>query len=141
MKLGDITDIAVSGLIAQRSRMALVASNVANAETTRTREGGPYLRRDPVFETRSVAKPFSSRLDRALKLVDVSQVRVDSRPPISRHVPGHPDTDAQGFVDFPRINLVEEIADMMSASRSYEANLLIMRKVRDMARAAVEIGR
>ncbi len=141
MKLGDITDIAVSGLVAQRTRMALVASNVANAETTRTADGGPYQRRDPVFATRSAAKPFSTRLERALRQVDITRVQVDPRPPVARFAPGHPDANDQGFVDFPRVNLVEEIANMMSAGRSYEANLLIMRKVRDMARAAVEIGR
>ena len=141
MKLGDITDIAVSGLVAQRARMAITASNVANAETTRTESGGPYRRRDPVFGAAPVGGAFGDRLDRALQTVDIKRVALDPRPPVSRQVPGHPDADADGYVAFPRINLVEELSNMMSASRSYEANLLIMRKVREMARAALEIGR
>ncbi len=141
MKLGDIVDIAVSGLLAQRSRMAVTASNVANAETTRTAEGGPYRRRDPVFETAGVAGPFASRLDRAMRGVEVTRVVQDPRPPETRFDPGHPDADADGFVAFPRVNVVEEMTNMLSASRSYEANLLIINKVRSMSRAALQIGR
>ena len=141
MKLGDIVDIAVSGLIAQRSRMAVTASNVANAETTRTAEGGAYQRRDPVFRSAPVGGPFQSRLDRALRGVEVTRVVRDPRPPVSRFDPGHPDSDADGFVAYPRVNVVEELTNMMSASRSYEANLVILKKVRAMSDAALQIGR
>ncbi len=141
MKLGDITDIAVSGLQAQRSRMAVTASNVANAETTRTAEGGAYRRRDPVFRASSVASPFASRLDRALRGVEVTRVVSDPRPPVTRFDPGHPDANAEGFVAYPRVSVVEELTNMMSASRSYEANLVILSKVRAMSRAALQIGR
>ncbi len=141
MKLGDIVDIAVSGLMAQRSRMAVTASNVANAETTRTAEGGAYQRRDPVFRATSPAGPFSDRLDRAMRGVEVTRVVRDPRAPVTRFDPGHPDADADGFVAYPRVNVVEEIANMMSASRSYEANLVILNKVRAMSRAALQIGR
>lgn len=141
MKLQDISDIAVSGLLAQRSRMAVTASNIANAETTRTAEGGPYLRRDPVFRTTSLGGPFASRLERALRGVEVSGVAKDPRPPVTRFDPGHPDADADGFVAYPRVSVVEELTNMMSASRSYEANLVILNKVRSMSRAALQIGR
>lgn len=140
MQLSHITDIAVAGLRAQRTRIAASASNLANAETTRTEAGGPYRRRDPVFATRPVGGPFGDRLDRAMKQVFVQGVRVDAREPLQRFQPGHPDADAEGFVSMPRVNPVEEMTNMMSASRSFEANLLIIRKVREMARAAVQLG-
>lgn len=141
MKLSDIVDIGVSGVLAQRARMAATASNLANAETTRTAEGGPYRRRDPVFQTSSVGGPFADRLARAVRKVEVSRVAVDPRPPVTRFDPGHPDANAEGFVALPRVSVVEELANMMSASRSYQANLLILRKARDMARAAMQLGK
>ena len=141
MNLSDITDIAVSGLGAQRARMAATASNLANAQTTRTAAGGPYRRRDPVFRTRPVGGAFSDRLGRLVRKVEVERVALDRRPLLRRFAPGHPDADARGFVSLPRVNVVEETANLMSASRSYEANLVVLRKVREMARAAMQIGR
>ncbi len=140
MKLGDITDIAVSGLIAQRARMATTASNMANAHTTRTESGGAYRRRDPVFRTESIGGPFAGRLEREIQRVEVARVSLDPRPPITRFDPGHPDANADGYVALPRVNVVEELSNMMSASRSYESNLIILRKVREMAQAAMQIG-
>lgn len=140
MKISEIIDIGVSGLMAQRARMAATASNLANAQTTRTPEGGPYRRRDPVFTTTAVGGPFSDRLSRAVRKVQVLRVALDRRPAMIRFDPGHPDADAQGNVAMPRVNTVEELANMMSASRSYQANLLILRKAREMARAALGIG-
>ena len=140
MKFSDITDIGVSGLVAQRARMAATASNLANAQTTRTEEGGPYRRRDPVFVGRSVDGDFGSRLSRAVRKVEVERVALDPRAAITRYEPGHPDANAEGYVSLPRINTVEELTNMMSASRSYQANLLILRKAREMARAALNIG-
>ncbi len=140
MKFSDITDIGVSGLVAQRARMAATASNLANAQTTRTEEGGPYRRRDPVFTSRSVDGDFGSRLSRAVRKVEVERVALDPREAITRYEPGHPDANAEGYVALPRINTVEELTNMMSASRSYQANLLILRKAREMARAALNIG-
>lgn len=141
MKLSDITDIAVSGLRAQRVRMAVTASNIANSETTRSAEGGPYRRRDPVFRSAPSGGPFAARLERAMRQVDVSRVVKDSRPPITRFDPGHPDADGEGNVAYPRVHVVEELANMLSAGRSYEANLAILHKVRSMSRAALQIGR
>jgi flagellar basal-body rod protein FlgC len=141
MKLGDITDIAVSGLVAQRARMAATASNVANAQTTRTDSGGVYRRRDPVFRAEPVAGPFAGRLERALHRVEVERVVLDARAPLTRFEPGHPDADADGYVALPRVNVVEELSNMMSAARSYESNLIILRKVREMKEAAMQIGR
>ena len=140
MKLTDITDIAVSGLVAQRARMATTASNVANAHTTRTASGGAYRRRDPVFRTTPVGGPFAGRLERAIQRVEVARVSLDRRAPITRFDPGHPDANPDGYVALPRVNVVEELTNMMSASRSYESNLVIVRKVREMAQAAMQIG-
>jgi len=141
MKLSDITDIAVSGLAAQRARMTVTASNLANAESTRSAEGGPYRRRDVVFAARPLEGGFGGEMDRALRAVRVERVVEDTRAPIRRHMPGHPDADADGFVQMPRIQPVEEYTNMLSASRSFEANVMVLRKVRSMGDAALRIGR
>lgn len=142
MELRQITDIAVSGLRAQRARMATAASNIANADTTRTAEGGPYQRRDPVFRATALENgSFQGRLDRALRQVDVPRIVADKGAPIERFLPGHPDADEAGMVAFPRVNVIEEMTRVMNASRSFEANLAVMRKVRAMGEATMRIGR
>jgi len=141
MKLSDIMDIAASGLSAQRARMTVTASNLANAETTRTPEGGPYRRRDVVFAARPLPGGFRGEIDRALRSVQVDRVIEDSRPPVTRYEPSHPDANAEGNVLLPRIEPVEEFTNMLSASRSFEANLLVLRKAREMGQAALRIGR
>lgn len=141
MNLSDITDIAASGLAAQRVRLAVTASNLANAETTRTQGGGPYRRRDPIFHSDPIAGPFTDRLDRAMRGVDVRRIAVDDAPPVSRFDPSHPDANGEGFVKLPSVNVVHEMSNLMSASRAYEANLVIIRKVRAIAEAALRIGR
>ena len=141
MNLNDITDIAASGLSAQRLRLAVTASNIANAETTRTPGGGPYQRRDPIFRSESSVGPFSSRLDRAIRQVDIKRIALDDSPSITRFDPGHPDANEEGFVEMPNVDIVREMSNLMSASRSYEANLVSIRKVRAIAEAALRIGR
>ncbi len=140
MNLSDIVDIGVSGLVAQRARLATTASNLANAQTTRTADGGPYRRRDPVFAARPV-EPFGDRLDRHVRQVEVRRLVADSRPPTRRLDPGHPDADDQGYVSLPNIDPVAELANMLSARHSFEANLLVLRKAREMGEAALRIGR
>lgn len=141
MGLSKVADIAVSGLLAQRVRMVVTASNIANSETTRTAEGGPYQRRDPVFEAKRLEDGFGSTLDGALRAVEVPRVEVDARPGPMRFEPGHPDADPDGYVQMPNVNLVEEMTNMMGAQRSFEANLLALRKAREMGDAALRIGR
>ncbi len=141
MKFGDISDVAVSGLIAQRARLAATASNLANAQTTRTPEGGPYRRRDPVFGTAPIGGPFADALSRSFERVTIEGVAYDPRPPTLRYDPGHPDADASGMLALPNVNVVEEVTNMLSASRSFEANLAVLRKVREMAQATLQIGR
>ncbi|MFK7898861.1 MAG: flagellar basal body rod protein FlgC [Myxococcota bacterium] len=140
MDFSKITDIAVSGMRAQRTRMTVTASNIANAQTTRTPEGGPYRRRDPVFQPESVGSGFGSSLEKKLRAVEVSSIQKDSRDPITRYLPSHPDANDQGFVEFPNVNLVEEQANLVGSSRAFQANLLVMQKVRGMAEALMRVG-
>jgi flagellar basal-body rod protein FlgC len=138
-------DASAAGLNAQRIRMNLISHNLANVNTTRTAEGGPYKRKDALFET--VAPPtdfreaLQSRMDAYLSQVQVSEIREDNRPPIRKFDPTHPDADASGYVALPNINVVEEMVNMMSASRSYEANVTAVKTTKDMAMTALEIGR
>ncbi len=141
MKLSDITDIAASGLEAQRVRMVVTASNLANAETTRGPDGGVYRRRDPVFAARPMHEPFAGKLERSLRRVQITRIVEDPREPIRTHQPGHPDADAEGYVSKPRISVVEEMTNMITASRSFEANVIMLRKAREMGEAALSIGR
>jgi flagellar basal-body rod protein FlgC len=141
----DAMEIISSGLSASRLRMNLVSSNLANANTTRTAEGGPYKRRDPVYRATPLALPFaqqlSDRLSTALRGVTVQSVVTDQRPPRSIHDPGHPDADAAGMVKLPNVNVVEEMVDMITASRIYEAGITAMQSIKAMANKALSIGR
>lgn len=138
-------DASAAGLNAQRIRMNLISHNLANVSTTRTAEGGPYKRKDALFETVEPPTEFrdalKNRMDAYLKQVQVSEIREDNRPPIRKFDPAHPDADASGFVAMPNINVVEEMVNMMSASRSYEANVTAVKTTKDMAMTALEIGR
>ena len=140
MDMSDIMDIASSGLRAQRTRMTVTASNIANAQTTRTEDGGPYRRRDPVFETERIGSPFASALQRKLRAVSVSRIQEDQREFVTRYLPTHPDANEDGYVEFPNVNLVEEQANLVSSSRGFQANLLVMQKVRSMAEALMRVG-
>lgn len=140
MSLFRIMDISASGLTAQRTRMQVVSANLANAETTRTAEGGPYRRRVVIFEpTPGDPTRFSLALSRQLEGVRVSAVELDDAPPILRHQPGHPHADAQGYVSYPNITLPAEMADLMSAVRSYQANLTVIQSVRNLFRQTLNL--
>jgi flagellar basal-body rod protein FlgC len=138
-------DASAAGLNAQRIRMNLISHNLANVNTTRTAEGGPYKRKDALFETVEPPADFRealrNRMDAYLRQVQVSEIREDNRPPIRKFDPTHPDADASGYVALPNINVVEEMVNMMSASRSYEANVTAVKTTKDMAMTALEIGR
>jgi flagellar basal-body rod protein FlgC len=139
MSLIRAFEIGAQGLSAQRTRMETVASNLANARTTRTPEGGPYRRIAPVFVTEPLAGAFGDKLGRVLRSVRVAAINTDDRPPLRRFEPGHPDADAAGFVAYPNINLVEEMVDMLSATRTYEANVTVVKSVRDLLRTTLDI--
>lgn len=138
-------DTSAAGLNAQRIRMNLISHNLANVNTTRTAEGGPYKRKDALFETVAAPADFAetlqNRMDSYLKHVQVSEIREDQRPPLRKFDPTHPDADEGGYVSMPNINVVEEMVNMMSASRSYEANVTAVKTTKDMAMTALEIGR
>ncbi|MFQ5719036.1 MAG: flagellar basal body rod protein FlgC [Acidobacteriota bacterium] len=142
MSLFRIMDIGASGLTAQRIRMQVVSANLANAETTRTADGGPFRRRIVTF-TAAGGDPdrFSEALSRKLTGVHVSSVELDDAPPVLRYQPGHPDADARGYVSYPNINLSAEMADLMSSVRSYQANLTVIRSVRTLFRQTLDLLR
>jgi len=136
-------EILASGLGAERVRMNLAASNLANAQTTRTPAGGPYQRQDAVFTTESL--PDNGQMDasfmEALQKVEVNDIAVDKSPPKSIYDPSHADADAKGYVSMPNVNAIEEMVNMMTASRSYEANITAMRSLLEMAERALGLGR
>ncbi len=135
----DTLNIAGSGLAAQRVRLQTVASNLANAQTTRTADGGPYQRKAPVFRADSL-NTFGDSLDRELASVSVERIHEDNDVRWV-HDPAHPDADEEGMVAYPDIDVLAEMVDMMTASRSYEANANAVEVTRDMAMRALEIGR
>ncbi len=137
--LTDTFNIASSGLGAERQRLTAIASNMANARTTRTAEGGPYQRQVPVFAAESVGE--DGAFDVIAQRVVVTEVVQDSRPPIQVYDPGHPDADADGNVFYPDINVLEEMVNLMTTNRSYEANANVVEATRDMAMQALQIGR
>ena len=136
-------EIISSGLSAERVRMNITASNLANAETTRTEAGGPYRRRDPIFAATNLESPkgFQSNLDRALQGGEVAEVVEDPAPPRLLFDPNHPDANPNGYVELPNVNMVEEMVNMMMAARSYEAGVSAMRSVVDMAQRALSVGK
>ena len=138
-------DISASGLAADRTRINTISMNLANAKTTRTPQGGPYRRRSGVQQTADVDDPFSihmrSALDRAVQGVRVSAVTMDNRPFKRVYEPGNPDANAEGYVMYPDINVVEEMANLMTAQRNYEANVTTVDAVKGMFIKALDIGR
>lgn len=135
--------ISASALKAQQLRMNAISSNLANIETTRTPDGGPYRKREVVFESSSqgFADTLDSRMRDAAQGVRVSHVQASSRAPLMVYDPGHPDANEQGMLAMPNINLIEETADMMSASAAYSANATVVKSAKRMALKALEIGR
>ena len=144
MSLFSLLSVSASGMSAQRARTELLVENLANAETTRTPEGGPYRRKDVVFETQPAESPFSSVFESQLARpegVGVSQIVVDDREPERRYLPGHPDADKDGYVAFPRVNPAEDMVDLMGASRSYAANVAAISAVKDMIQRSIDLLR
>jgi flagellar basal-body rod protein FlgC len=134
-------EVAASGLSAERSRMNIVAGNLANARTTRTAEGGPYKRLDPVFAAKPVSASAFDPVMRKVETVQLSEVHPDTSPGTKVYEPGHPDADAQGYVEYPNVNVVTEMVNMMTASRAYEAGITSIESLKSMARAALRIGK
>ncbi|WP_035067912.1 flagellar basal body rod protein FlgC [Nitratidesulfovibrio termitidis] len=138
-------DIGASALNAERTNMNIISMNLANVKTTRTEQGGPYRRKTTIMAAQDIDDPFSKHmkgaLDRELKGVRVMHVATDSRPLKRVYEPGHPDADQEGFVSYPDINVVEEMASLMTAQRGYEANVTTIDTVKAMYTKALEISR
>ncbi|MBI5409578.1 MAG: flagellar basal body rod protein FlgC [Nitrospirae bacterium] len=133
----DIFKVSATALEAQRIRMNTIASNMANAQSTKTESGGPYIRKDVVFET----MPVNAKADERLEGVRVKEVVEDKKPLITLYDPGHPDADENGFVTMPNINVIEEMVNMMMALRAYEANVKAFNVSKGMFQKALELGR
>ena len=138
-------NVSSSALTAERTRMNLISSNLANANATRTPEGGPYKRKDAVFAATPVQNPFARALDKAsgqeVRRVEVMQVNEDQNKPRMQYDPSHPDADPQGYVAMPNVNVVEEMADMINSTRTYEANVTAVQAAKSMALKTLEISK
>lgn len=134
-------EVSASGLSAERTRMNVAASNLANAQTTQAAGGGPYKRRDVVLSAVDVPGVTGEPYAQAVRGVSVSQITQDTAAPRLEYDPGHPQANAQGYVAYPNINPVEEMVDMITASRAYEAGITTMSTAVNMAEKALGIGR
>lgn len=143
MDIFDSFKISGSALKAHSVRLNAISSNLANAETTSTPEGGPYKKKSVYFESKPVS--FKAHLDSNMKKasqgVEVTRIIEDDTPPKQVYDPGHPDADENGYVSMPNVNVLEEMVDMMSATRSYQANVTSIKMAKRMALKALEIGR
>jgi flagellar basal-body rod protein FlgC len=143
MSLLSALSVSASGLTAQRTRAELLVENLANSETTRTPDGGPYRRKDAVFSSAPQGSPFSAEFQTQMGYfsngVEVSDVFEDTRDPEMRYQPGHPDADPNGYVAYPRMNPAEDMVDLMAATRGYDANVSAMSAVKDMIQRSIDL--
>jgi flagellar basal-body rod protein FlgC len=144
MNLFTAMEVTASGLNAERVRMNALASNLANARTTRTPAGGPYKRIDPVFQAvpaeQRLPELEATRTKGGVYMVEVPLIRQDPNEPQLIYDPTHPDADERGFVKMPNVNVVEEMVNLITASRSYEAGVTVMQTLKGMAQSALSIG-
>lgn len=146
MNLFSSMDTSASGLTAERVRMDVISQNIANVNTTRTVQGGPYKRKLVVFKEIQ-PDSFKSILDTVKakytgKGVEVVQIAEDDQTPLRKvYDPGHPDADQNGYVEYPNVNIVSEMVDMISATRAYEANVTAFNASKSMFQKSLEIGR
>lgn len=145
MDLMQSIDVAASGMTAQRVRLNVISMNLANANTTRTADGTPYRKKTAIFESTPVGGSFESRLKDALE-AEIYGVRVARISPVPGELkklfnPSHPDADENGYVFLPNVNLVQEMVQMLSANRAYEANAASITTAKEMALKALDIGR
>lgn len=147
MSIFNSINISATGLSAERLRMDVISKNIANANTTRTANGGPYRRQVVTFATNNRNKTFSKVLrdatDKSTKLqgVEVTGIREDQSPLKKVYDPGHPDANEEGYVLKPNVDVITEMTNMITATRAYEANVTAMNSTKSMAMKALEIGR
>ncbi len=144
MDFGTGFRISSSGMNAQRVRMNTISSNIANINTLNTPEGGPYRRKEAIMQALPDAKSFSEMMlkdpSHSMNRVQVTDIHVDTGAPLMKYEPDHPNADESGNVAYPNINLMEEMANMIQATRSYEANVSALNATKDMAMSALNIG-
>jgi flagellar basal-body rod protein FlgC len=145
MDLLKSMQISSSGLAAQRKRIEAISSNIANAQTTRTAEGGPYRRKEVVLGSEPARDNFhdilEGEIDAQSQTVHVTEVVSSDSPPVLKYDPTHPDANKDGYVAYPDVNVMKEMANMISAQRAYEANITSLNTTKQMALKALEIGR
>ena len=146
MSMFNAMEISSSGLSAQRTRMKVISSNIANINTTRTPSGGPYRRRDVIFGALPAEKNFQEELlsqtvDKGTRHVKVLGVVEDSRAPKLKYDPNHPDANEEGYVSLPNIDIAEEMTNLMISKRSFEANIASINATKNMITNALEIGK
>ncbi len=141
MKLFNTLSISASGLTAERFRLDVIANNIANISTTRSPDGGPYQKRAVVFKEKLNRELSRRGISSSINGVEVGAVVRDQAPPRLVYNPSHPDADEQGFVAMPNVDLAVEMADMITATRAYEANLTVLNSTKNMALKTLEIGR
>lgn len=143
MDIFNSIKISSSALKAQGTRLNVISSNMANVETTRTPEGGPYRKKDVVFRTsnQSFDKHLAQNLREGVQGVEVAAIQNNPSPLKMIYEPSHPDADADGYVALPNINILEEMTDMMTATKSYEANVTAINAAKRMALKALDIGK
>lgn len=142
MNLLTALDVNASGLTAQRKRVEVSSSNLANSQTTRTADGGPYRRKDVVFQTSSsFGDSLGAAMQGGVQGVEVSDVVDDMRPFDRRYEPGHPDADKEGYVSYPNVNAMEEMANLVEASQSYDANISAISIVKTMINRTLDLGK
>ena len=147
MNVDRLFSVVGSALNSQRQRLNIIAGNLANAESTRSPNGGPYVRRDVVFQANRPSAPFNAIFSQAFggsaepHGVKIQKVILDQRPLRQVYDPQHPDADSKGFLHLPNVNVIEEMTNMLSASRAYEANLAVLETGKSMTMRALEMGR
>lgn len=139
MNIFTAMEVSASGLTAQRTRLNVIAENLANAQVTRTPQGGPYLRKNVILETQP-AENFASLLDSPDK-VEVADIVESKEGLIQEYDPTHPDANEEGLVTWPNVNPVSEMVSLVLASRAFDANVAAFRTGKTMALKALEIGR
>ncbi len=143
MSLLSALSVSASGMAAERTRAELLVENLANSETTRTPEGGPYRRKEAVFTSAPQSSPFSAvfqtEVGSGVNGVEVSNVLEDTREPDKRYMPGHPDADKDGYVAYPRANPAEDMVNLMSAARNFQANVSAMTAIKDMVLQSINL--
>jgi flagellar basal-body rod protein FlgC len=143
MSLLSALSVSASGMAAQRTRAELLVENLANSETTRTPEGGPYRRKDVVFtsapQRSAFGAVFQTEMGEGVNGVEVSDVIEDAGEPDKRYLPGHPDADKDGYVAFPRVNPAEDMVDLLGAQRGYEGNIAAMTAIKDMLMRSIAL--